>query len=156
LPFCDSDKCAAGERCNAAGECERDRCAGVTCEGGQVCRGGKCTDDPCAELTCNLGDVCVGEMGCIADPCALTTCPRGAQCLVSEAGLPVCAGPTGPEKPPARYIGGGGSGLSTCAVTQPNAGSPASAGWLLVPALVWGVRRRRARRVSKSQSERAG
>jgi Putative metal-binding motif len=155
LPFCDSDKCAAGERCNEAGECERDRCAGVACDAGEVCRGGKCSTDPCAELTCNLGDVCVGEMGCIPDPCALTKCPRGAECLVSEAGLPVCSGPPRPDEPRARYIGGGGSGLSTCTVTHPSGGAPVNAGWWLVPALVWGARRRRARRVSQ-QSQRAG
>jgi hypothetical protein len=155
MPLCENKDCGTGERCNASGQCERDRCAGVSCGSGEVCRGGTCSADPCAELTCNFGDLCVGELGCIADPCALTTCPRGSTCAVGETGLPSCIAPTKAAKPPARYIGGGGSGLTTCSVTAPGSGAAgAHASWLLVPALVWGVRRRRARRISLSK--RAG
>lgn len=150
-PLCDDTECPTGQRCNASGTCEKDRCAGLTCEVGKVCRGGSCGTDPCAELSCNFGDVCVGEMGCISDPCAVTTCPRGASCTVGQSGLPSCLSPTKPAKPAARYVGGGGSGLSTCNATRPNGGAPAPAGWLLLLAIAWSVRRRRARRISQSK-----
>jgi hypothetical protein len=152
-PLCDDNNCATGERCNTSGSCEKDRCAGVSCESGKVCRGGTCSSDPCLELSCDFGQVCVGEMGCIADPCSLTTCPRGATCSVNEAGSPTCVSPTKPAKPPVRYVGGGGSGLTTCSVTQPGGSAPSNAGWLLLPAIVWSVRRRVRR---NSQSKRAG
>jgi len=152
-PLCDDNSCATGQRCNTSGSCEKDRCAGVSCESGKVCRGGTCSSDPCLELSCDFGQVCVGEMGCIADPCSLTTCPRGATCSVNEAGSPTCVSPTKPAKPPVRYVGGGGSGLTTCSVTQPGGSAPSNAGWLLLPAIVWSVRRRLRK---NSQSKRAG
>jgi uncharacterized protein (TIGR03382 family) len=150
-PLCDDNECPTGQRCNSSGTCEKDRCAGVSCDSGEVCRGGTCGTNPCAELSCNFGDVCVGEMGCISDPCAVTTCPRGATCTVGESGIPSCISPTKPAKPPSRYVGGGGSGLTTCNVTRPNGGAPATAGWLVLPAIAWCVRRRRARRISQSK-----
>jgi len=151
LPLCDEAKCPAGERCGLSGTCERDRCSDVTCDDGEVCRGGRCTADPCAEIQCTFGDVCVGELGCIADPCVLTMCPSGSTCSVGEQGQPICVGAAKPPGRPNRYVSGGGSGLSHCSVTQLGAGaSTAAFAWLLVPALVWSLRRRRVRRSSQS------
>jgi hypothetical protein len=153
-PVCDESACGAGQHCGASGTCERDRCAGVRCAGGEVCVGGACAADSCADLTCTPGDVCVPERGCVADPCAVTTCPLGATCAVGDEGEPQCVAPSKPAKPPKRYVAGGGSGLSTaCAVAAPGRDSNAAAAWLVLPALVFGWRRRRNK---SSQSSRVG
>jgi hypothetical protein len=144
MPLCDESTCGAGERCNAEGSCEKDRCAGVACDDGEVCRGGTCNTDPCAEISCTSGDICVGELGCVADPCPVTVCPNGASCAVGDQGRPVCVGAMKPAGRPSRYIGGGGSSLTSCSVSRPR-GNESAPAWLLLPALVWGLRRRRSR-----------
>jgi hypothetical protein len=146
LPLCDEHECGAGERCGASGQCERDRCAGVKCDAGQVCVGGTCAADSCADLTCTLGDVCVPERGCVADPCPVTMCPGDGTCTVGGDGQPLCTTPAKPTKPPKRYVSGGGSGLSTmCAVGTPGGSGSGAAPWLLVPALIFTWRRRSRR-----------
>ncbi len=151
-PLCVESECDSGERCNASGECERDRCAGVVCDDGQLCRDGRCQTDSCVELECGLAEICVSEQGCIPDPCGLTTCPPGLTCQISEEGQSVCVGRSKPAPKPERYVSGGGSGgFSSCSVTTlRGSGLPLSAAWLLVPALVWSLRRRRARTTSQS------
>ena len=88
------NNCASNELC-IAGVCVMDRCAGVTCPGGQACYDGTCAPS-CVGVTCMAGQRC--ERGaCVADPttnrCATVTCganrvcdPSNGMCVVSRCG----------------------------------------------------------------------
>ena len=91
---CVQGECA--EPC-AAGECPRgfvcrdnfcliDRCLGLRCGDGQVCRNGDCLDPndiACEQVECTDDLVCVGG-DCVDDPCEGTSCQAGQACWLGD------------------------------------------------------------------------
>jgi hypothetical protein len=153
VPQCDDARCGSGERCNAAGVCERDVCAGVSCEDGKVCREGKCESDPCRTMGCGVGETCVAEVGCIPDPCTVTVCGEGTLCSVGPHGEPRCTNPGLVVKRRAPvYVSTGGSGLSTnCSVGLVRESKAPASAWLLFGALGLAALRRRGVRVRRQK-----
>jgi hypothetical protein len=118
VPQCDDMRCPSGQRCNEAGVCERDACAGVACETGKVCREGHCEDDPCRSMGCPFGQTCAAEVACVPDPCTVTVCGEGTLCSVGSHGEPRCTIPGGvPVRRPPVYVSTGGAALTGCSVT---------------------------------------
>lgn len=133
-PNCDDSECPEGQRCNAAGACITDACAGVTCEEFAVCVEGACTQDPCAGMSCAAGQVCTSGM-CLEDPCKVVTCSASYHCALRDDGA-ICL----PDVPAGQhvYVQAGGSG---CAAG--GGGGGAATGGMVLLAL--GLVRRRRR-----------
>ncbi|MDD9964823.1 MAG: sialidase family protein, partial [Myxococcales bacterium] len=93
--LCDDDELCVNSMC------QRDECAGVSCDEGEFCREGtcvgscaritcepgtRCVDGTCegtgCEATCNTGQICDPEAGaCVANPCSgAAPCEQGDVC----------------------------------------------------------------------------
>jgi MYXO-CTERM domain-containing protein len=110
-------------------------CDEITCGPCQVCERGVCT------TTCAAGEICV-EAACVAPNCGEShcappriccagRCERSAECASVDSGVD--------ESPPPRAPGDRG-----CAIGGPSRPTPFA--WMLVAAVVGGIRRARRRR----------
>ena len=139
---CSTITCPTGQIC-ANGECIVDECARTNCGYPRVCVEGECVDDPCGDVVCPVGRSCDDGL-CVDDPCIGVVCPNGAVCRQGRcpgigrqtdpggANEPEVQPPMLPDAPPA-------SDDCACDVD----GNGPSNWWLMLPALVLGLRRRR-------------
>jgi hypothetical protein len=169
--------CPDGQICRVTpggGECQVDRCRGVTCDEGEFCRDGAClaltctpecaagsvcVNGQCQALTCDLrncegrscppAQACNPDNGlCIPDPCQTTECPNGFSCSVVCGGVSVCTeGTPGEEETKVDVLATGGGGFS-CEIGAVARGG-GRAWWLLLVAIGALVAARRRSRPSK-------
>ncbi|WP_242515409.1 hypothetical protein [Sorangium cellulosum] len=130
VPVCGRGEfiCDDGLVCDE-GKCVEAACAGVVCEGGQVCVGGACVGgcdgvvcpanqecqlgrcvDLCAAVECGEGNVC--ERGVCQSHCGCRACPDGTVC--TESGRCVDAGCEDKSCPEGQYCKAG-SCVDACA-----------------------------------------
>jgi hypothetical protein len=163
---CATVSCPSGQVCRA-GLCEADLCATVSCGAGEVCdpADGRCVEDLCVDATCPSGTVCdPTDGGCRADPCTFLRCPEGQRCEGGECTLeapvqpdagvapdagsaPVDAGPVQVDAGSDREERVLAAGGCACRASAAREGAlPWRLAGLLLGALAWVVRRRRAGR----------
>ncbi len=136
VPLTCSPACAKQQSC-LNGTCIEDKCEGVQCPAGQVCKpsSGGCLVDPCTDVQCPEGQACQRSTStCVSDPCALVACPEGTACKLTFDGEATCKAPSTGEL----VTTGGGGGCSV--------GAGASSPLLGVLALILRRRRRHATR----------
>lgn len=73
-------KCVPPLACDASGVCVEPECLGVSCGGGEVCRGGECVG-ACDGVECPYGHACRG--GVCVDVCEGVQCDEGFTCTVA-------------------------------------------------------------------------
>jgi hypothetical protein len=90
---CVANPCAAGQLCDAKGNCY-DPCAKVSCQPGATCQNGVCQD--CYALGCPTGQICHNQ-ACESDPCLNVHCGSGQYCANGTC-LASCASLTCPDE----------------------------------------------------------
>jgi hypothetical protein len=157
--------CAAGESCKR-GACMPDKCAGKTCNKGQVCDAatGECGSDPCEAVFCSKGQSCAPETAsCEADPCFGVTCPNNQSCERGECKARNATISSAQEEEPTRLdkgnrlLAASGGGGCACDVPGPlQTGSPVRVGLGALLLLLAAARMRRRRWLKKTSTAALG